>query len=968
MIGQTVSHYRVVDKLGGGGMGVVYKAIDLRLDRFVALKFLPPDSTRDEEAIKRFFQEAKSASALDHPNICTIHEIDETPDGEVFLTMAYYDGETLKHKIQRGRLAVSDALDCAIQTLRGLVKAHQSGLVHRDIKPANLMMTREGVVKILDFGLAKLAGFSDLTKTGVTMGTAAYMAPEQVLGKDIDTRTDIWATGVVLYELLTGQRPFGGDGLASVSAILNASPGPISAYRDDVPDDVERAVLKALEKDPGARYGSPSEFLSDLMVSKATIDQPGALRVTNTTALLRKPLVAIPAATLLLAGLAGAGLAARRMNNARWARNEALPEIRRLIAADDLAKGFKVAEEAERFLPGDPALAQLWPQISADGSLVTVPPGADVFAQEYTTTDDTWRFLGKTPLNNVRLPRTVLRFKVQKDGYETQTLASPNPGALLARQFNSFNITPIDIPLVPKGTAPDMVSIPGGTGPVTLTGFNLVAPVTLDHFLIDRHEVTNKEYKQFADGDGYNADALKPFRDSTGRPGPAGWELGEYPNGQDDYPVAGVSWFEANAYCQSKGKSLPTIFHWARAAMPPLEVGAALAPAILPLSNFGKSGPAPVETYRGVGPYGTYDMAGNVREWGWNEASDGRRWILGGAWNDPDYLFMIGNSLPPSDRSITNGFRCARYPTGAVSERLLAHSEPASTDPRTAKPVSDEVFAVYKSQYSLVKAPVNARLESTDTTNADWIREKISLDAGYDGERMTAYLFLPRNASPPYQVGVYFPPQGGAFFSKTSSERLGPGLYNYVVRSGRALVWPIYKGSFERWDPFLSLAGDDYRRTFRTRMFNWRQDLGRTLDVLAARRDVDLTRIAYLGYSFGSSTAFPLIGLEDRLKTAVLQAPGISSTVVGMPPEADPINYAPRVKIPVLMIGSRQDYLYPVQTSQIPLFTRLGTAAADKKHVVFDGGHGQFPRSALIREVLAWLDKYLGPVQVTRPS
>jgi len=216
MIGQTVSHYRVVDKLGGGGMGVVYKAVDLRLDRFVALKFLPPSLTRDEESNRRFVQEARAASALDHQNICTIHEIDEAPDGAVFLTMAYYDGETLKRRLANGPLPLDEAIDVATQVLRGLSKAHESGIVHRDIKPANLMVTKDGTIKILDFGLAKLIGPSDVTRTGVTVGTVAYMAPEQLLGQDVDARADLWAVGIVLYELLSGRHPFPTEGPALI--------------------------------------------------------------------------------------------------------------------------------------------------------------------------------------------------------------------------------------------------------------------------------------------------------------------------------------------------------------------------------------------------------------------------------------------------------------------------------------------------------------------------------------------------------------------------------------------------------------------------------------------------------------------------------------------------------------------------------------------------------------------------------
>ncbi|MCI0559585.1 MAG: serine/threonine protein kinase, partial [Nitrososphaera sp.] len=211
MIGQTISHYKILEKLGGGGMGVVYKAQDLKLDRFVALKFLPPHLSADEDEKKRFIHEAKAASALDHPNICAIYEIDETEDGQMFIAMAYYEGETLKKKIERGPLPIDQTIDLAIQIAQGLAKAHKHGITHRDIKPANVMITNEGVAKIVDFGLAKLAGQTKLTKSGMTVGTVAYMSPEQARGEEVDHRTDIWALGVVLYEMITGQLPFKGE-------------------------------------------------------------------------------------------------------------------------------------------------------------------------------------------------------------------------------------------------------------------------------------------------------------------------------------------------------------------------------------------------------------------------------------------------------------------------------------------------------------------------------------------------------------------------------------------------------------------------------------------------------------------------------------------------------------------------------------------------------------------------------------
>jgi serine/threonine protein kinase/tetratricopeptide (TPR) repeat protein len=265
MIGQTISHYRILEELGRGGMGVVYKAEDLKLKRTVALKFLPPELTRDKDAKTRFIHEAQAASALQHNNICAIHEIDETPGGQLFICMDCYDGETLKEKIAKGPPAMEEALDIACQVAAGLSKAHAAGMVHRDIKPANIMVTRDGVVKILDFGLAKLAGMTKVTKTGTTVGTAAYMSPEQARGQDVDQRSDVFSLGVVLYQLLAGRLPFEGDHeLAVLYQIMHADPMPLISYRNDLAGELHPVVAKALEKDPGKRYQTVLEFRDDL--------------------------------------------------------------------------------------------------------------------------------------------------------------------------------------------------------------------------------------------------------------------------------------------------------------------------------------------------------------------------------------------------------------------------------------------------------------------------------------------------------------------------------------------------------------------------------------------------------------------------------------------------------------------------------------------------------------------------------
>jgi tetratricopeptide (TPR) repeat protein/TolB-like protein len=260
LVGQTVSHYKILEQLGGGGMGVVYKAHDTKLDRTVALKLLPPDLTLDPEARARFILEAKAASALQHDHICTIHDIDASDDGRMFIVMDYYQGETLKKKIERGPLPVEDARTIAVQVADGLAEAHRHGFIHRDIKPANVMVTNRGEAKIVDFGLAKLAGQTTLTRSGTRLGTAAYMSPEQARGEIIDRRTDIWSLGVVLYEMLTGHHPFRGEHpLAILYSIQNEDPRDPSEIRTGLPEELKAVCLRCLHKNPDLRPASMDE-------------------------------------------------------------------------------------------------------------------------------------------------------------------------------------------------------------------------------------------------------------------------------------------------------------------------------------------------------------------------------------------------------------------------------------------------------------------------------------------------------------------------------------------------------------------------------------------------------------------------------------------------------------------------------------------------------------------------------------
>jgi Tol biopolymer transport system component len=307
LTGRRVLHFQVAELLGGGGMGMVFRGEDTRLGRTVALKFLAPELGRDPVAKARFLTEARAASALDHPNLCTVFDMGETDEGLLFLAMPLYAGESLERRLARGPLPLEEALDLATQTARGLAKAHQHGIVHRDIKPANLFLTEDGVAKVLDFGIAKLIGEAGPTRAGSFLGTPFYMAPEQTRGEQVDARADVWSLGAVLYQMLTGRRPFaGGSDVAVVHAVLHSEPEPLAHLLPEVPPEIERIVARMLSKDPELRYASAGEALSDLRKAQgmASVTLP-----PGTATAVRPPRRHVGlAAALVLALAVGAGV------------------------------------------------------------------------------------------------------------------------------------------------------------------------------------------------------------------------------------------------------------------------------------------------------------------------------------------------------------------------------------------------------------------------------------------------------------------------------------------------------------------------------------------------------------------------------------------------------------------------------------------------------------------------------------
>jgi len=924
---------------------------------------------------ERFSREARAVSALNHPHICTLHDVGHQ-NGRDFLIMECLDGETLADRLLRGRLPVEQALTIASHVAEALDEAHRHDLIHRDIKPANIFLTTRGDAKILDFGLAKTAladaaltvegptttDRETLTGIGTAVGTLAYMSPEQVRGLPVDHRTDLFSFGVVLYEMITGNRPFKADSAtAAADAIANV---PLRDFGDSpVPESLRSLICKLVEKDPANRYGSADDVRRELQVLRDSL-APTRLRLS------RSAWLAVGAA--LVAAIIALGWMAHRSARERWARDVATPEISRLIDVGEFAKAAALAREARTVLANDPTLASLWMRATDEGSIDSVPAGADVSIRPYRGNPDAWESLGPTPLTKVRLPKTEYIWRLSKPGFIPAFLISgyvplPHPGLL----FDD----PLTLRLRPEGAVPpEMVVVQGGS---TRLGFPhaQVPAVQVDDFLIDRHEVTNEEFKKFVDAGGYDRrefwtepflkdgreipwqQAVGLFRDATGRPGPATWEAGSYSEGMKQHPVAGVSWYEAAAYARFVGKSLPTAYHWAIASQ-----SADFPAVIADGSNFRGLGPQPIGGRGTLSGFGTTDMAGNVKEWCSNEGRDGKRFILGGGFGDPAYMFNFTDEQIPWERRPNFGFRCVKLGAPATAA-VAARIESTSRDYMSEKPVADNVFKAYCQLYAYDKGELHARTEETDNTG-NWTRQKVSFDAAYGSERMAAQLFLPKNVSPPFQVVTYFP-GGGAFVEETLDLALVGDGQGFVMKSGRALIVPIYKATYERRGALK--PGDRPPAwglppaLFRDQMIMWSKDLGRTLDYLETRKDIDSTKMAYLGFSHGGQIAPALLAVETRFKAAILTSGGLM--LRHDLPEVDRLNFVTRVTTPVLMLNGRYDAAFPVESSQLPLFHLLGTPEKDKKHVIYEAGHGDLPRREEVRETLDWLDKYLGKVR-----
>jgi len=1040
--GTTVGHYQIISLLGTGGMGEVYLAEDTKLHRKVAIKFLTGDSNTDHQATQRFLREALTAATVDHNNICTVYEVGEEA-GRSFIVMQLIDGETLEARLRRKPLDLSESVDIACQIADALTEAHASGTIHRDIKPSNIMITPRGVVKVMDFGLAKAIRHDTVSDSqartevlvstpGAVIGTLPYMSPEQVRGETLDGRSDIFSFGVVLYEMVSGQQPFAQkSSAATASAILTHEPPALARFDKDLPPELERIVAKTLRKSADDRYQTAKDLLIDLRSLKDELHfaarlgrlshggsssgnsaaQSGSGLVGRSSSPSEKTAIhhvnltqeasnaGVESKTSKRSAAVKVGFAILAMliatvavwffkhrANVRWAQQQ-LPEIERLAQEQKFFEAYDLASTAQKYLPDDPTIGRVLPAISNTISINTDPAGAQAYLKRFEPDKDghfpARQLIGTTPLNDVRIARGQYLLYLEKEGYaQVETTVSS-----ATMHAGSYVVYPppikVEQKLFTSSEMPErMVFVPGGDYRLAAWARPTEARVNLNDFFLDKYEVSNQDFKDFITAGGYLKkeywkypfvkngkqlsweDAMKEFKDRSGLPGPRSWSNQNFPEGKGDYPVTDVSWYEAAAYAAFKGKQLPTIFQWEKAARNGLASSLVNympwgvfypGDTLSNRANFDNNGTMPVNSSEfGIGPFGSYNMAGNVSEWCLNEMTPGFI-ATGGAWGEPSYLFAEYSAFPGFYSSEKRGFRCALNSPGASGDQGGMHIEMKDEIPVYAVS-SDASFHEWSNFYNYDKTPLDSQVTDVKET-PEWRRERITFN-GADGERAIAYLYLPKNVPTPFQVVHIVPAadvqNGARALTDSMEDRLAP-----VIKSGRAAFGVVIKGYMERLRPEGYTEPDPTKAEYRDKIVNWVTDIRRGLDYLETRPDIDVTRIAFYGPSAGSRTGIVLSAVEHRYRSIFLMGSGINSVDVTRITGANPVGFAPHISGPKLMMHGRYDEDTPLNTSGEPLFKLL---REPKKLVLFEGGHIP-PLDIFVSTMNTWLDETLGPVK-----
>lgn len=986
-----IGRYEILSEIGKGGMGLVYKAKDTALDRTVALKILKPELVRDALGFDRFRREAKAIAGLSHSNIISLYDFGVQDDIH-YAVMEYVSGQSLDQCIDTLEPAAVPALATAIA--KGLSAAHDGGIVHRDIKPSNIIINDHGEPKLLDFGLASIINshpfndetmsWSDLqTQAGTIMGTVGYMSPEQVRGQKADERSDIFSFGIVLYELLKQKRAFRGDSaIETMSAILSQSlPEAAELEQDD--DPLLVIAAKCLKKDVTERY----QTMSDVLRALEAVDPLHGNESHSTAGKQSKPILVFGAvAAILLITLLiiidGPDTSTESSQHSNTiadsdnptvtseiAINQLLPELLDMVEAGRIREGFVIAQQIETHLEGNKLFEQAYERVSMMYNINSVPDEATVFIGEYGSDPAMFKEVGKTPIINLRLSRHPKVIILKKDGHHQEVMTSEH--TYFTTKFDQT------VTLIPQGDIPlGMERVFSGVA-MRLHGMSFGQDLDkgmglpCDEFYMDKLEVTNAEFKSFVAAGGYIEpeywtepiivdgiessfeDSRSLFTDATGRPGPAFWRGGNPPDDKGQYPVQGVSWYEAKAYSTWAGKDLPTLYHFSAAAS--VAFSANGVKELVRRSNIATGTYAETGDNLGISRNGIYDLCGNVAEWTLN-TSDSKRVSVGGSAEDPPYFFGLANPVDPLQRTRRQGFRCVQYLT-PPSEEQTADVVLAARDYTDAQPVSDEIFEVYKNQFTYDDIPLNPTLVSRDADSVShYIKEIWEIDADYDNERIIVYVHLPINSSPPYQSLVYFHHAGSIISTPIAETQLGADRNSFVTQSGRAFIQPVLTGMYERRAGLKTWSANDSQQ-YAEFVKKWVKDYRRTIDFIVSREDMDQEKICYIGDSWGSFNWLIVGAVEPRIDAAITIVGGLSMTPAR--PEVDQINYVTRVKQPTLYLAGAYDPIFPLAKSVKPAFKLLGTPDDKKRLVILEVGH-MFPENNLILESLDFLDKQFG--------
>ena len=651
---------------------------------------------------------------------------------------------------------------------------------------------------------------------------------------------------------------------------------------------------------------------------------------------------------------------------ARSQESEGISQILQLVGNENFFEAFALGVSIEENQPNNTILQELWDEFSVEGSVISQPEGAEVWISDYLIPSSEKIYLGTTPLEDVKIPRGTLTVQFLKDGFMPRTVVAANP----YYSFGNFppypDVPPIPTILINETDSDNLLPVPDITVGLGVYGF-ANSELQLGPYEIGKYEVTNEEFKEFVNDGGYEnlsyweglafekegielnfEEALELFTDTTGRNGPADWELGNYKIGEGASPVTGVSWYEAVAYSRYLRMALPSAYHWTRAGL--LN---AYFRTPKDYSNF--SGTIlPATDQSAIGPFGSFNMLGNVREWVWNAKGDNKI-VLGGSFIDPDYMSTLAYELPPFTRDSYTGFRIARYTeTTAAIEEFLEPPDLVFNDFRNAQSASDEVFEAISDQFRYSEDNLSPEIDLIDDSNPLWDREIVSINTDYDDDRIKIHLFKPKDLS--LSDLVIFVGGLSTFSEGTQLITPSPQNFDFIISAGRTLAIIELDGSFSRYDGASQLSGDEASRKRASQLLNWHSDLGRSIDYLTTRADLNASSLSYLGASFGASVATPLLALEKRFDAAILIIGGFSSTRARA--LSNQLTYVAQINLPTLMINGTSDNIFPQFTSAIPFYEKLGTLPDSKRQVFFEGGHEAPPRGQLVSETVSWLERY----------